>query len=92
MLGRLCCAGFNVVDRPLPRADTDVNHGGVVVIAVLTPIAIDDQANDIRLGLRLCYRRGFCAVVVVLHRPGSVDVQQKFFDELADRVPRSRST
>ena len=48
VLGRFRSAGYNVVDRPRPRAaadDLSVNHGGVVVIAgadvVLSPITID---------------------------------------------------
>ena len=86
MLGRLRCAGFNVVDRPRRRADTadtTVNHGGVVLIAaagvVLTPIVIDDQPTTFE---SVCVRATvgwFSAVVVVLYRPGSVAVQQKFF-------------
>ena len=48
VLGRFRSAGYNVVDRPRPRAaadDLSVNHSGVVVIAgadvALSPIIID---------------------------------------------------
>jgi len=96
VLGRLRGAGFNVVDRPRPRVGTaamTVNHGGVVVIAaagvVLSPIVIDDQPTTFEL---VCVRATVgrsSAIVVVLYRPGSAAVQQKFFDELTailDRV------
>ena len=90
MLGRLRCVRLNVVHRPRPRAntaDTTVNHGGILVIAaagvVLWPIVIDDQPTTFK-AVCVCATVGrFSAVVVVLYRPDSVAVQQKFLDELA---------
>jgi len=96
VLGRLRSAGYSVVDRPRPRLtdDMSVNHGGIVVIArgddvFLSPITIADQPTTFEA---VCVRAvigRFTAVVVALYRPGSVAVQQKFYDELAailDRV------
>jgi hypothetical protein len=73
----LRCAGFNVVDRPRPRAADDdgraVNHGGIVVVAApgvtLSPIAISVQPTSFEL---LCIRAvigRFAATVVVVYRP-----------------------
>ena len=97
VIGRLRCSGVNVADRPRPRAagdDLSVNHGGVAVVAgadvALSPITIDDvQPTSFEF---LCVRAvvgRFTAIVVVLYRPGSAAVQQKFFVELGailDRV------
>ena len=91
MLGRLRTAGYNVVDRPRPRAagadDMSVNHGGVAVIAasdiVLSPITIAEQPCTFEF---LCVRAvsgQFSAVIVVFYRPGSVAIQHEFYDELA---------
>ena len=97
VLGRLRCAGYNVADRPRPRAaDADnlsVNHGGVAVVAAadisLSPIAVADQPSTFEM---VCVRVAvghFSAIVVVVYRPGSAPVVQTFYDELAvvlDRV------
>ena len=96
VIGRLRCAGFNVADRPRPRAagdDLSVNHGGVAVVAgadvALSPITIDDvQPTSFEY---LCVRAvvgQFTAIFVVLYRPGSATVQQKFFVELGDILDR----
>ena len=91
ILGRFRSAGYNVVDRPRPRAATDdlsVNHGGVVVIAgadvALSAIIIDgvQPTSFESLCVHVAVGR-FTAIVVVLYRPGSAAVQQKFFDELS---------
>ena len=95
VLGRLRCSGYNVVDRPRPRAadadDMAVNHGGIVVVAtasvILSPIVVD-QPTTFEL---VCVRAvigSFAAIVVVLYRPGSEAVQQKFYDELAAVLDR----
>ena len=97
VLGRLRCSGYNVVDRPRPRAagtdDMSVNHGGVVVMAAadvsLSPISVDDQPSTFEV---VCVRAvvgQFSAIVVLVYRSGSAAVQQTFYDELAavlDRV------
>ena len=99
VLGRLRCAGFNVVHRPRPRTagtdDMSVNHGGIVVVAaanvVLSPIVIDDQPTTFEV---VCVRAAvgsFHAVVIVVYRPGSMAVQQKFFDELTVILDRFAS-
>jgi hypothetical protein len=90
----LRCAGFNVVDRPRPRAADDdgraVNHGGIVVVAApgvtLSPIAISVQPTSFEL---LCIRAvigRFAATVVVVYRPprpSSAAVAANFVTELA---------
>ena len=56
VLGRLRCNGYNVVDRPRPRAtgvdDLSVNHGDVLVMASadvsLSPIAVPDHPSTSR--------------------------------------------
>ena len=96
VLGRLRCAGFQIVDCPRPRiAGTDnlsVNHGGIVVIAdsdvILSPIALADQPTTFEL---VCVRvvvGRFAAIVIVLYRPGSATVQLTFDDELAAILDR----
>jgi len=46
VLGRLRSSGYNVVDRPRPRAadadDLSVNHGGIVVVSTASVTAADD--------------------------------------------------
>jgi len=83
VLGRLRCSGYNVVDRPRPRAagtdDMSVNHGGVVVMAAadvsLSPISVDDQPSTFEV---VCVRAvvgQFSAIVMLVYRPGSAAVQ-----------------
>jgi hypothetical protein len=97
VLGRLRNAGYNVIDRSRPRCAGDdglsVNHGGIVVISAadvsLSPINDVNRPTTFEM---LCVRAvtgRFSATVVVIYRPGSTAVSQKFFDELAvvlDRV------
>lgn len=98
VLGRLRCAGFNVVDRPRPRAvdDLSVNHGGVAVVAaadvVLSPIVTDDQPATFESVCVRAVTGRLAAIVVVLYRPGSDAVQQMFFDELATLLDRALPT
>ena len=96
VLGRFLYAGYNVVDRPRSRAagdDLSVNHGGVVVIAsadvALSPVTIDgvQPTSFESLCVRVAVGR-FTAIVVVLYRPGSAAVQQKFFDDLSTILDR----
>ena len=95
VLGRLRCSGYNVVDRPRPRAadadDLSVNHGGIVVVStasvMLSPIVID-QPTTFELVCARAVVGSFAAIVVVLYRPGSEAVQQKFYDELAAVLDR----
>jgi len=81
-------AGYSVVDRPRPRLtdDMSVNHGGIVVIAgadvSLSPIAIIDQPTMFEVVCARTVIKRFTSVVVVLCRPGSVTVQQKFYANL----------
>jgi hypothetical protein len=95
-LGRLRSAGFIVVDRPRLRAadadDLSVNHSGIVVVVAadisLSPVVTTDQPAAFEF---VCVRSvvgQFAAIVVVLYRPGSVTVQQRFFDELAAILDR----
>jgi len=49
-LGRLFLTGYNIVDRPRPRAandDLSVNHGGVLVMtaACLSPIVVSQPTT-----------------------------------------------
>ena len=95
VLGRFRSAGYNVVDRPRPRAaadDLSVNHGGVVIAGAdvaPSPIVIDgvQPTSFESLCVRVAVGR-FTAIVVVLYRPGSAAVQQKFFDELSTILDR----
>ena len=95
VLNRLRCAGYTVVDRPRPRLtdDMSVNHGGIVVIAStdvsLTPIAIADQPTTFEVVCARVVIGRFTAIVVVVYRPGSAAVQQKFYDELAAVLDRA---
>ena len=65
VLGRLRCSGYNVVDRPRPRAtgadDLSVNHGGVLVMASadisLSPIAVPDQPSTFEMVCVWCCHR-----------------------------------
>jgi len=82
-------AGYSVVNRPRPRAaddDLSVNHCGVLVMSAadvsLSPIAAT-QPTTFELVCAQDAIGSSSVIVVVLHRPGSEAVQQKFFDELA---------
>jgi len=96
VLGRLRCNGYNVVDRPRPRAvgadDLSVNHGGVLVMASadisLSPIAVPDQPSTFQMVCVRAVAEQFSAIVVAVYRPGSVAVQQSFHDELASVLDR----
>ena len=87
-VGRLRSAGFNIVDRPRPRTtdDLSVNHGGVVVFSaadvVMSPIAIVQPSTFELVCVRIVIGH-FTAIVVTVYRPGSVAVQQQFFEDLA---------
>jgi len=96
VLGRLCCAVFNVIDRSRPRTvgagDRFVNHGGIVIVAAanvaLSSFVIVDQPTTFEM---VCVRvvvGCFTAIVVVAYRPGSMTVQQLFFDEIATVLDR----
>ena len=86
-LGRLRSAGFNVVDRPRPRTadDLSVNHGGVVIFSapdvVLKPQTVDQPSTFELVCLRAVVGQ-LTAIIAAIYRPGSVPVQQLFFDEL----------
>jgi len=87
VLGRLHCAGFNVIDRPRPRTvgadDMSVNQGGIVIVAAadvaLSSFVIVDQPTTFEM---------VCIRVVVVSRPGSTSVQQLFFDKIATVLDR----
>jgi len=94
VLGRLRRAGYNVVDRPRPRTaddDLSVNHGGVLVMSAadvsLSPIAVT-QPTTFEVACAQATTGSSSVIIVVLYRPGSEAVQQKFFDELADVLDR----
>jgi exonuclease III len=94
-LRRLRVDGFQVVDRPRPRARDDTmatNHGGVAAVA-----ASGVRLSTLDLGARpatfefLCVRvtsRSSACVVAVVYRPGSVAVSSSFFSELSDVLDR----
>jgi len=87
--------------RSRPRAaddDLSVNHGGVLVVSVtdvsLSPIAVTQPTTFKVVCAQSAIGRS-SVIVVVLHRPGSEAVQQKFFDELAyvlDRFATHQTT
>jgi len=88
VLGRLRRAGYNVVDRPRPRTaddDLSVNHGGVLVMSAsdvsLSPIAVT-QPTAFEVVCAQAAIGSSPVIVVVLYRPGSEAVQQKFFGQL----------
>jgi len=80
VLGRLRCNGYNVVDRPRPRAtgvdDLSVDHGDVLVMASadvsLSPIAVPDHPSTFETVCVRTVTDHFSAIVVVVYRPGSV--------------------
>jgi len=96
VLGRLRSAGY-VTDRPRPRCagadEISVNHGGIIVFAA-ADISLSSIVNAGRPTTydMLCFRGvvgQFSHTMVVIHRPRSIAVTQKFSDELAavlDRV------
>jgi hypothetical protein len=96
VIGRLRCAGFNVIDRPRPRVmadDLSVNHGGIVVVAandvVVSPItSLTGGPTTFELVAVRVAVGHFAGIVVTLYRPGSVAVQQTFFEELASVLDR----
>jgi len=66
-------------------------HGGVVVVStvsvLLSPIAVD-QPTTFELVRAGAVVGSFAAIVIVLYRPGSKPVQQKFYDKLVDVLDR----
>jgi hypothetical protein len=81
--------GFQVVDRPRPRATDDLstNHGGVAIVASpgtqLSPYVIAVSPTTFEFTSARLVRGPFSAIVVVIYRPGSHAVQAAFFDELS---------
>ena len=92
VLGRLRCAGFTVVDQPRPRViganELAVNHGGIVAIAAagisLSTINAIKQPSTFELLCARAVTGRFAATIVIVYRPGSTAVTQKFFDEFAE--------
>jgi len=85
---QLRVAGYNVVDRPRPRAgvstDLSTNHGGVAVIAVpgVNLACVDVAAAPLSTFEHICVRATagqFAAIIVVIYRPGSSPIQPTFF-------------
>ena len=85
---RLRNAGFNVVDRPRPRVvdDMSTNHGGVAIVSTecvtLSPVAVASSSTFEHTCTRISSGR-FSCITVVLYRPVSAVVQQRFFEDLA---------
>lgn len=78
-------------DRPRPRpalAELSPNHGGVAVVAAPgVHLAIVTTVADVLSSFEsLCVRvthGQFAAIIVVVYRPGSSDIQPVFFTELS---------
>jgi len=76
------------IDRPRPRIanDLSVNYGGVVIFSAanftMSPITIDQPSTFEPVCVRVVIGH-VTAVVVTISRPGSVAVQQQFFEEFA---------
>jgi len=86
-IGRLRASGFNVADRPRPRLrdDLSTNHGGVAIVSNdsvrMSPVAATPASTFEHVAV--CIVSGqFTCIVVTLYRPGSVKLQQRFFEEL----------
>jgi hypothetical protein len=92
---RLRVEGFQVVDRPRPRArddDTTTNHGGVAAVAVpsirLSRLDVGVDPTTFEL---LCVRvasGSLSCVVAVVYRPGSAGTSTAFFAEMTDVLDR----
>ena len=89
---RLRQAGWSVADRPRPRAPTAnlnlTNHGGVAVLARpgfnLAPVpTVRDTPSTFEYVCTRVTSGQFKAIVTVVYRPGSEDIEQEFFDELS---------
>ena len=91
VLGRLRCAGYNVVDRAREHDgntdDQSVNHGGLVVISTarvsLSAINIVSPPRKFELLCARVVAGKFAAILCALYRRGSWSVDQEFFEELA---------
>lgn len=91
VLGRLRCAGYNVVDRPRERdagaGDQSVNHGGLVVVSTArASLSVMNIVSPPRKFELLCTRvtaGKFTAILCAVYRPGSWSLDQEFFEELA---------
>jgi hypothetical protein len=95
ILGRLRSSGLNSVDQPRPRAadadDLFVNHGGIVIVVayvLLSPITIIDRPSTFELVCARVVAGRFVEIFIVLYRPGSAAVQQRFFDVLSPTLDR----
>lgn len=87
-IGRLRTSGFIVADRPRFRVrdDLSTNHGGVAIVSndsiCMSPVAVTPASTFEHVAV--CIASGqFACIVVTLYRPGSVKLQQRFFEELA---------
>lgn len=94
-LGRLRQNGFQVADRPRPRALVNTlttNHGGIVVIAppgvrlVTLDLGLKPATFEL-MCVRIAVETASC-IAAVLYRPGSVAVTSQFFAELGDLMDR----
>lgn len=87
-IGRLRTGGLNVADRPRLRVHDDLstNHGGVAIVSNgsirMSPVAVTPATTFEHVAVCVVFGQLTC-IVVTLYRPGSVKVQQRFFDELA---------
>ena len=88
---RLRMDGYQVVDRPRPRAADDLslstNHGGVAIVGSpgiqLSPFNITVSPTTFEFTAARLVQGSFAAVIVVIYRPGSHAVQASFFAEFA---------
>ena len=75
VLGHLCDAAYNVVDRARPCEDLSVNHGSVTIVAgadiALSPIDIADQPTTFEIVCTCACVGCFAAIVILLYQPGS---------------------
>ena len=80
--------GLNVADRPRPRLRDDLrtNHGGIIVAAAshirVTVLPIDSPSSFEVFCPRVS-SGPVSEILVVVYRPGSQRVQQRFFDDVS---------
>ena len=92
---RLRAMGYAVVDRPRPRQcdDAATNHGGILVFSSASVrMSVLPFNSPPSFELLQCIRvtsGNSSEILVVVYRPGSQAIQQRFFDDLIAVLERA---